>query len=163
MLALERPGAGKATDLEAPLERITALIRKRGLVVLISDFLAPLDRLERNLIALTACGHEVTVFHVVDPAELDLGIEQAAVFEDFESARRLYIDPAAARSGYVQKFGAHCEALRVTCRKLGVGYHQQSTAQPLEIALFEFLQQRMKRGRLLRRTRGIGARSGGRV
>src|SRR4051794_24495208 len=41
MLALERPAAGKSTDLEAPLERITSLIRKRGMVALISDFLAP--------------------------------------------------------------------------------------------------------------------------
>src|SRR3954462_3838424 len=69
MLALERPATGRATNLTAPLERITALIRKRGLVALISDFLAPIDRLERNLIALTAGGHEFTVFHLADPAE----------------------------------------------------------------------------------------------
>ncbi len=64
MLALEHPPGGRATDLNAPIERITTLIRKRGLVALVSDFLAPLDRLERNLIALTAGGHEVNVFHV---------------------------------------------------------------------------------------------------
>ena len=156
MLALERPAAGKATDLEAPLERITSLIRKRGMVVLISDFLAPLDRLEKNLIALTACGHEVNVFHILDPAELNLGIQQASLFEDAESARRIYIDPAAARNGYMRKFEAHCEALRVSCRKLGISYHQQSTSQPLEIALFEFLQHRMRRGKLFRRARAPG-------
>src|SRR3954471_5584427 len=58
MLSLEQPTAGRATDLNAPIERITTLIRKRGLVSLVSDFFAPLDRLERNLIALTAGGHE---------------------------------------------------------------------------------------------------------
>src|SRR4051812_36501837 len=79
MLALERPGSGRATNLDAPLERITSLIRKRGLVVLISDFLAPIDRFERNLIALTAGGHEVTIFQIVDPAEVNLGIEAPAV------------------------------------------------------------------------------------
>ncbi len=160
MLALERPAAGRATDLEAPLERITSLIRKRGLVALISDFLAPLDRLERNLIALTAGGHEVAVFHIVDPAELNLGIDAPSLFEDVESARRLYIDPAAARAGYVKKFNAHCDALRASCRKLGVGYQLLSSGQPLEIALFEFLQQRMRKGRQFRRTRGNG--NGGR-
>ncbi|MBI4622856.1 MAG: DUF58 domain-containing protein [Verrucomicrobia bacterium] len=151
MLALEQPAGGRATDLNAPLERITTLIRKRGLVALISDFLAPLDRLERNLIALTAGGHEMNVFHVLDPAELNLGVEQPALFEDVESAGTLYIDPAAARGGYVTKLEAHCHALRATCRKLGIGYHLLSTAQPLEVALFEFMQERMRRGRQFRR------------
>jgi hypothetical protein len=156
MLSLERPASGKATDLVAPLERITSLIRKRGLVVLISDFLAPIDRLERNLVALAACGHEVTVFQTLDPAELNLGVESPSLFEDVESSRTLYIDPPAARVGYLKKFETHCEALRAISRKLGVSYHQLSTAQPLEIALFEFLQQRMRRGRQFRRATSNG-------
>lgn len=160
MLSLERPASGRATDLVAPLERITALIRKRGLVVLMSDFLAPIDRLEKNLIALTAAGHEVVVFHIIDPAELDLGLEAPALFEDVESARTLYIDPAAARSGYVKKFEAHRAALQAVCRKLGISCHALPTAQPLEIALFEFLQQRMRRGRQFRRA-GINGNGGG--
>lgn len=156
MLALEKPARGRATDLMAPIERITTLIRKRGMVVLLSDFLAPLDRLERNLIALTAAGHEVTTFQVLDPTELDLSIDHAAIFEDVESARTLYIDPTTARAGYMKKLEAHNEALRATCQKLGVAYHQLTTAQPLEIALFEFLQQRMRRGRQVRRARTAG-------
>lgn len=156
MLALEKPAGGKATDLVAPIERITSLIRKRGMVVLLSDFLAPLERLERNLIALSACGHEVTVFQVLDPTELDLSLDQAAVFEDVESAKTLYIDPVAARAGYMKKFEAHTTALRASCRKLGASFHQLTTAQPLEGALFEFLQERMRRGRQVRRAAGAG-------
>ena len=163
MLALERPAAGQATDLNAPIERITSLIRKRGLVVFVSDFLAPLDRLERNLIALTAGGHEVVVFQVLDPAELNLGLEQAALFVDAESARTLYIDPAAARAAYTQKLAAHNDALRATCEKLGISHHQLTTAQPLEIALFEFVQRRMKRGRQIRRGRSAARAGGGRA
>jgi uncharacterized protein (DUF58 family) len=160
MLALEKPAGGQATDLVAPIERITSLIRKRGLVVLLSDFLAPLEKLERNLVALTACGHEVTVFQVLDPAEIDLGLlAQPAVFEDAETARTLYIDPALAREDYRRKFEAHAEALRAICRKLGIAFHTQSTGQPLETALFDFLQQRMRRGRQVRRAPGTGGRS----
>ena len=150
MFALEKPAGGRATDLASPLERITSLVRKRGLVALVSDFLAPLDRLERDLLALTACGHEVTVFQVLDPAELNLGLDQAALFEDAESGRTLYLDPATARAGYVKKLDAHCAALRASCRKLGIGYHLLAADQPLEIALFEFLQERMTRGRRFR-------------
>src|SRR4029079_292009 len=69
MLSPERPTSAKTTDLFAPLERITSLIRKRGLVALISDFLAPIDRLERNLIALTACGHQGRVGDTLAPSE----------------------------------------------------------------------------------------------
>jgi len=156
MLALERPATGRSTDLLAPIERITGLIRKRGMVILISDFLAPLDRLERSLIALTAAGHEMSVFQVLDPAELKLDLDKPALFEDVESARTLYIDPALARAGYLRKFEAHCESLRKICRKLGVSHHQLSTGQALELALFEFLQSRMRRGRIVRRAPGGG-------
>jgi uncharacterized protein (DUF58 family) len=159
MLALEKPTSGKATDLVAPIERMTTLIRKRGLVTLLSDFLAPIDRLERSLVALTAMGQEVTIFHIVDPAETTLAIEGASLFEDVESAGTLYIDPAAARESYMKKFAAHTEALRAICRKLGVNYHHLSTEQPLEIALFEFLQERMRKGRQFRRAAGNGGGS----
>lgn len=156
MLSLERPSSGRSTDLVAPLERITSLIRKRGLVILLSDFLAATDRLEKNLVALTACGHEVNVFHVADPAELNLGIETPSLFEDVESNRTLYIDPPAARAAYTKKFETHRAALQATCRKLGVSYHELSTGQPLELALFEFLQERMRRGRQFRRASNAG-------
>jgi hypothetical protein len=91
---------------------------------------------------------------VLDPAEMNLGLEQAAMFQDIESDRTIYIDPAAARESYVKKFTEHREALEAICRKLGASYHLLSTAQPLEITLFEFLQNRMRRGRQVRTNRG---------
>lgn len=150
MHALERPAEGKGTDLTGPLERITTLVRKRGLVVLISDFLAPLERLERSLLGLTACGHEVTVFQIQDPAELTLDFKEPALIEDVESERTLYIDPGAARGEYLERFEAHTASLRAICQKLGATHHPLSTDQPLELALFDFLQTRMKRGRQTR-------------
>ncbi len=161
MLALEKPAGGTATDVVTPIERITSLIRKRGMVVLISDFLAPLDKLERNLVALTAGGHEVTIFQVLDPAELDLGLKAPALLEDVESNRTLYIDPAVARADYVNRFGAHSEALQLVCRKLGIDYQRVTTDRPLELSLFDLLQQRMRRGRQVRRARGSTGAGGG--
>lgn len=147
MIALEKPAGGRATDLIAPLERVAQLVRKRGLVVLISDFLAPLDRLEKNLLTLAAAGHELAVFQIVDPAELTFKFEQPTLFEDSESHRELFLDPAAARRRYVEKFSAHSAALRSIGQKLGVSHHQVVTDRPLELALFEFLQERLRRGR----------------
>ena len=153
MLALEKPAGGRATDLTAPLKRIVEMVRRRALMVLISDLLAPIEALEKNLTSLGACGHEVVLFHVLDPAELSFNFEQAALFHDIESGRDLYIDPAAARRAYVEKLEQHCAAARATCQKLGIGYRRVATDRPLELALFAFLRERMQRGKKVKQVR----------
>lgn len=158
MLALEKPATGASTDLTAPLKRIVELVRKRGLMVFISDLLAPLDALERNLTALTACGHEVLLFHVLDPAEANFGLDNAAQYYDLESGRDLYVEPSLVRKEYRRKLDKHLESARVACQKLGVGYHTFTTVRPLELALFDFLRSRMQRGRVGRRLAGTRKR-----
>jgi uncharacterized protein (DUF58 family) len=151
MLALEKASAGTTTDLITPLDRAVELTRKRGLVVLISDLLASLDRFEQSLAALNACGHEVVVFHVLDVAELNFQFDKAALFLDVESGRELYIDPVMARKEYLRKFTAHNAGIESACRKLGAAYHRLTTDRPLELALFDFLRGRMQRGKVIRR------------
>jgi uncharacterized protein (DUF58 family) len=153
MITLEKPAGGTATDLVAPLESVAQLVRKRGLVVVVSDFLAPLEKLERSLLTLAASGQELAVFQVLDPKELNLEFEQPMLFKDIESNRELFIDPAAARASYVEKIKAHGAALKAICQKLGATHYQLETDQPLELALFEFLQERMRRGRAMTRNR----------
>lgn len=151
MLALEQPASGSSTDLAAPLRRIVELVNKRGVMVLVSDLLASIEQLERNLMVLTACGHDVLLFHVLDPAELNFSFEKAAQFYDLESGRDLYIEPALARKEYQRKLNKHLVQARTTCQKLGVAYHSFTTDRPLEHALFDFLRSRMQRGRVGRR------------
>lgn len=158
MLALEKPAGGAATDLEAPLRRMAELVRKRGLMVVISDFLAPLERLESSLSLLRVWGHEVEVFQVLDPAEVSLDFRTPSIFEDVETGRTLFLDPEAARDGYARRMAAHREALRGVCRKLGVGCHLLTSDQPMELALFSFLQEREHRQR---GTRQVRMRKGG--
>jgi uncharacterized protein (DUF58 family) len=151
MLALEKPAEGRATDLTAPLRRIVEIVRKRGLVVLISDLFAPLDSVASALGLLTASGHEVIVFQVIDPAELNFDFTTAARFEDLETGRDLFLEPALARENYVRRLGAHLEALRDICQSLGVLQVQVSSSQPLETVLFDFLKTRTNRGKIIRR------------
>jgi uncharacterized protein (DUF58 family) len=151
MLALEKPADGRATDLAAPLKRILEIVRKRGLMVLVSDFLAPLDRLVPDLTALAACGHEVVVFQVLDPAELLFDFDRPAMFQDAESERTLFIDPQSARKEYIRRLEAHCATLRSACRRLGITCHRLATDRPLELALFDFLRERMQRSRGVKR------------
>jgi uncharacterized protein (DUF58 family) len=154
MLALEKPAEGRATDLVAPLRRIVELVRKRGLIVLISDLLAPAADLDAPLAMLTACGHEVIVFQVLDPAEIAFDFSTASRFEDLETGRDLFIEPSLARKNYRARLDAHLSAVRAMCLRLGITHAQLSTAQPLELALFDFLKARAHRGKIVRRKGG---------
>jgi uncharacterized protein (DUF58 family) len=154
MGALQQPAAGKGTDLVAPLEQAAALLRKRGMVVILSDFLAPLDRLEQALSRITAGGQEVVVFQVLDPAERTFPFTNASMFEDVESGQTLFVDPTMVRKGYLAKLEAHTTALRGLCEKLGIAYQALETDQALELALFAFLQERRARSRRAPQVRG---------
>ena len=151
MLALEQPVAGHATDVVAPLKRMVEIVRKRGVIVLISDFLAPVDRLSEALSALGASGHEVIVVQVLDPAELNFEFKRPAMFQDVESGRTLFIDPVTARKAYLNKLAEHSAGLRAACQRLGFSWLSLATDSPLELALFDFLRERMQRRNRVRR------------
>jgi len=153
MVALERSASGRATDLVAPLQRAVEIVRKRGLIVILSDFLAPIETLDAALMRLAACGHEIAAFQVLDPAELSFEFEAPAMFEDAESGRSMMIDPGAAREDYRRRLEAHCQAIRDILHRLGGSYSRLLTHAPLEFALYDFLSARSRR-RSVRRTTG---------
>ncbi len=144
MVALDQPPAGIATSLTAPLRRIADLVTKRGMHVLISDLLAPLNGLETHLGYLRSRGHEVMVFQILDPAELSLSFDAPAIFEDVESGREMYIDPQMIRGEYRRKMNDHLAAIASICEGHGIDYHRFTTDQPLETALFDFMSARMQ-------------------
>jgi uncharacterized protein (DUF58 family) len=151
MLQLEHATAGTATDLVAPLKRIVEVVRKRSLMVMISDLLAPIQLLEQNLTALAACGHEIMLLQVLDPAELAFNFDRAVMFRDVESGRDLFVDPAAARKDYIRQFNSHKDSVVAACQRLGVGYRSFTTDRPLELAMFDFLRERLQRGKITSR------------
>ena len=158
MMALERAPAGTATDLIAPLEQIAQMAHKRGLVVLLSDLLAPLEAVETRLGYLRSRGHEVVVMRVLDPAEIDFPFQDAALFQDVESGRELYVDPSLARDRYRQRFAEHAAGLAQACNKLGISLVELRTDRPLELTLFDFLSTRLARGRHISRRQSGGRR-----
>ncbi|MDP6468415.1 MAG: DUF58 domain-containing protein [Pirellulaceae bacterium] len=157
MMCLEKTLAGTATRLEPPIEQIASTVTKRGLIVLISDLLAPIDTLETQLGYLRSRGHEVVLMRVLDPAELNFQFDSPAMFEDLESGRDLYVDPATIRESYLEKFTVHADQIRRSCSNLGIDFYELTTDQSLEIALFDLLHARMRRGRTItRRGRSAG-------
>jgi uncharacterized protein (DUF58 family) len=159
MVCLERAVAGKSTDVSAALEQIASTVRKRGMVVLISDLLAPADSLRHQLRYLRSQGHEVILMRVLDPAELAFPFENPSTFVDMETGKDFYIDPTLARAQYLANFTRHGQEIERICRELGISYHQMATSRPLELAMFDFVQSRLHAKRQVQRTGNRAAAS----
>ena len=153
---LEREPKAQTTDLAKSLDQVAATVRKRGLVIIISDLLAPTELLQTRLGYLRATGHDVAVLRVLDPAEIDFPFDAPAQFRDAESGRLVYVDPATARAGYQTRFQAHAQAVRQSCDDLGVEFVAVRTDGALGSVLFDLLKTRMKRGRASTRRPGGG-------
>jgi uncharacterized protein (DUF58 family) len=145
--ALEKEPVSRDTHLTAPVERLLALVPKRGMMVWISDFLAPLEGLEPLLASWVAIGHEVIAFQVLDPKELSFDYSEPTRLEDLETGRTLPLDPSAMRGDYLSALTAHNRQLQTLCERLGVGFLQLPTHRPLELALTEFLDLWSRTGR----------------
>lgn len=127
--------AGGGTAAEPALRRVTSLLTRRGLVVLLSDLL-----LERELV-LTALrylrhrGHQVIVFHLMDPAERELAGPAEVRFRDPESSQSLVVRPRELAGVYRETVRREIAAWRGACRRHGIVYHDVTTDQPFGLAL----------------------------
>lgn len=151
MVMLDRPLQGNETDIVRPLLRVAELVKKRGLIVLISDLLTPTDLLRTHLAYLRSRGHEVVIFRILDPDEVTFSFSDPAMFHDLESRSTLYVDPKAARGDYLRRFREHQNAIREMCHELGIDLYELTIDQPLEHVLFDFLSVRSRDGRQTRR------------
>lgn len=158
MMLLERATGGESTDLVAPLEQVAKTAPKRGVVILLSDVLAPVEAVKTRMGYLRSQGHDVILLRVLDTAEIEFEFSKESLFEDLETGRQLYVDPKSIRASYLQKFEAHSAELRRACDGLGVDLVNLRTDQPLELALFDFLSARARRGKFVER-RGAAASS----
>src|SRR5918999_3742772 len=98
--ALDEPGAGLASSAAEALAQAARLISRRGMVVLISDLLMDVPAVEQAVRGLRAAGHDVTVLHIMDPAELDLAVSAEAVFVDPESSLEVPASTSDVRAAY---------------------------------------------------------------
>ncbi len=159
--SLETPPAGEATNLGPPLQQLARMLTKRGLIVLISDLLTSVDRLDSDLGYLRAGGHDIVVFHILDPAELRFDFDSPALFRDVETGRDMYIDPAAVRKSYTRLLNGHLSNAKTICQRLGIDYHLFATDRPFDLALLDFLQSRVRRRRHQIRNPNLRSRSPG--
>jgi len=127
------------------LHTLAERIRKRGLVILVSDLLDEPDEIVSGLSHFRHAGHEVIVFHLRDPRELDFDFDRETEFEDAETGERLIVSPWQIRADYQSALGEAETYLRDRCRERLIDYNAINTHTPFEECLLQYL---VKRGRL---------------
>ncbi|MBI4458690.1 MAG: DUF58 domain-containing protein [Acidobacteria bacterium] len=143
--ALDRATPGKGTNLAGTLEAVAQFLRRRGLVVLISDLYETPEQLMRAVRMLQFGRNDVIIFHILDPTELEFDLATSAVLEDVETAERMEIVPEFVAPRYRQLLREHIEALRHECRTSRIDYELFDVRQPLDYALFSYLGSRQRR------------------
>ena len=133
------------TDLGASLTQVAERAGRRGLVAVASDLLDLSDEALDPLSFLVGRGHDVLVFQVLDPDELELPFRSPARFEGLEGEGSIDADPEALRSHYRDEIGRFIEGCRTRCLAVGASYRLARTDEPIEQVLASVL-----------RTRGAG-------
>jgi uncharacterized protein (DUF58 family) len=120
-------------------------LKRRGLVLVLSDLFDDVPSMMAGLKHFRHRRHEVVVFHVLDPAELDFPFRQTTLFRGMEELPDVLTDPRALRGAYLDVFGKFLQSVRKGCRAERIDYVLLRTDQSLEIALSSYLASRMNR------------------
>jgi len=131
--------AGGRTDFAGLLAHAAARLGKRALLVLISDLYCDPDELGGGLRCLAAGGHDLLVLHVLDPAEREPALGDAAALRDVETGEVVDVAAEDLRRGYPERLAAHAGALEGAVRSAGGHYRLMYTAAPLDRALGDYL------------------------
>ena len=140
---IENPPAG-GTDMATSLRAIARNLKRRGLVVVISDLIDDPEQTLKALRQLRSQKHDVLVFHVQDAAELEFPFQGATQFRDLETGEELEIDPQAVREGYVEQVRQSSEFYRQGLTDAGIDYQLLNTRESYDQALSAYLHRRSK-------------------
>jgi uncharacterized protein (DUF58 family) len=133
------------TSYAAPLLHLQSFLRRRGMVVVLSDFYAPPADIIRAVAPLRVHGNEVVLFQVLDPEELRPRVDGSSMLIDLETGAELEVSEDYVQGRYRERIDAHVAALRLEARRSGIGYQLMQTDQPLDQALMQYL--RLRTGR----------------
>jgi uncharacterized protein (DUF58 family) len=142
---LENCQAGNVTNVAAPMHDLAEGLKRRGMVILISDLLDDPAAVLSALRHFRFQGHDVLAMHVMDPAELQLDYDRMTEFIDSESGEKLLVSPAAVRASYMDELQGFLSAYEKGAARVRVDYKLFDTKTPLELALSEYLHKRSKR------------------
>ena len=133
------------TELSTVFHEMVSKIQRRGLVIIISDLFGDVDQLMKSLAHFRHAKHEMIIFQIWDPDELDFPFRQWTQFASLEQADRQHlVDPAQIRKAYLEKLAHFREQLTSGCNRHRINLVPLSTSQPYAEALAAYLAIRRK-------------------
>jgi uncharacterized protein (DUF58 family) len=139
---MEGASAGRKTSIGPIFHDLAQRLRKRGIVIVLSDLFDDMEIMLTGLKHLRHRRHEVIVMHVLDPAELDFPFERITLFRGLEQLPDVLAEPRALRTAYLAEFGRYLRRLQAGCRAQAIDYVPMRTDQPLEVVLSRYLASR---------------------
>jgi uncharacterized protein (DUF58 family) len=145
--ALEKAEPQGATAVGKVLEWLGSRLRRKGIVIVLSDFFDDLDAILAGVRRLVHAGHEPILMQVTDPLEESFDIGHLVRFDGLEASGQIKLDPRAVRQAYLDEFERHHRELARQARLLSVDCVRLDTGQPLDAALATYLAHRRARSR----------------
>ncbi|MEN6449336.1 MAG: DUF58 domain-containing protein [Thermoguttaceae bacterium] len=139
---MEDSSAERKTAIGPIFHDLAERLKKRGVVVVLSDLFDDVDGILAGLKHLRHRRHEVVLMHVLDPAEIDFAFDAVTLFHGLESLPDVLADPRALRRAYQTEFGRYRHRLQAGCRALAIDYVPMRTDESLEVRLSSYLASR---------------------
>jgi len=144
LVELENTRPSASTGISATFHALAENIKKRGLIIVLSDLFDDQMEIFRALRHFRHKKHEVIIFHVLDPYEIEFPFERVADFLDPETSEKVQADPRYVRDEYLKDFGAFVEGFRRGCAEGFIEYVLADTRVPFELLLSSYLDKRKR-------------------
>ncbi len=144
--ALDSVRTGRPTSAASALHEIADRVRRRALIIVLSDLLEDQAGVLKAIRHLRHNRHEVIVFQVLDPAEIEFPFRSLADFRDLETGEKIQVHPAAFRQAYLAEVGKMIETYRKACSESRVDYQIARTDAPFDAFLAKYLSKRARLG-----------------
>jgi uncharacterized protein (DUF58 family) len=141
---LDELGSHGGSNWQLPLAHMQDTLKKRTLLVVISDFYTDPERLGEDLKGLAARGHDLLLMHVLDPAERVIDVSRALTLEDAETGAVIEVSAEEVAATYADRLARHIEHLGEVTRRAGGHYRWVTTDQPLDRTLADYLRFRAR-------------------
>ena len=141
---MEKIKAKEQTQISPVLHKTAEMIKKRGLIILISDLFDEPMKIMAGLKHFRHNGHEVIVFHILDQQEINLNFNKRTRFQDLETGDEIITDPWHIKNDYKKNMEKFCDYYKIQCRQHKIDYVMLTTNISLDVALSEYLLKRKK-------------------
>src|SRR3954463_2441443 len=121
------------------LDQLAEKLTHRSLIVILSDFFDDIEGLKKGLRHLRYKKHEMMVFQVLDPMEIDFPFEDVTLFKGLEGLGDLLTEPRALRAGYLEQLNGFTDELKKMCRGMHIDFTRMNSGEGLDVTLSSFL------------------------